>query len=45
MQRICQTKAKVPRISDVFLTRVAWDVVGGLPGTFPLTRFMIKVIY
>ena len=33
MQRICQSKGRVPRCSDIFLTRVCWDVAGGLPGT------------
>ena len=32
MQRLCQLKNSVPRSSDIFLTRLNWDVAGGLPG-------------
>jgi hypothetical protein len=34
MQRLCQSKYRMPRYCDIFLTRVAWDVAGGLPGSF-----------
>jgi hypothetical protein len=32
MQRLCQLKNSVPRRSDILLTRLNWDVAGGLPG-------------
>ena len=32
MQRLCQVKSRLPRYSDIFLTRLNWDVAGGLPG-------------
>lgn len=35
MQRLCQFRGRIPRNSDVFLTRVCWDVAGGLPGNKP----------
>jgi tRNase Z endonuclease len=31
-QRICQSRGRMPSNSDIFLTRVNWDVAGGLPG-------------
>jgi hypothetical protein len=33
MQRLCQVRSRLPRYSDIFLTRLSWDVAGGLPGT------------
>lgn len=32
MQRLCQIRGRIPKYSDIFLTRVNWDVAGGLPG-------------
>jgi len=32
MQRICMHRSRIPRESHLFLTRVNWDVAGGLPG-------------
>ena len=32
MQRLCQVRSRLPRYSDIFLTRLNWDVAGGLPG-------------
>src|SRR5271170_1554674 len=32
MQRLCQLRNSVPRRSDILLTRLNWDVAGGLPG-------------
>ena len=32
MQRVCQARGRVPKHCDLFLTRINWDVVGGLPG-------------
>ena len=31
-QRLFQNRFRVPRSSDIFLTRLNWDVAGGLPG-------------
>jgi ribonuclease BN (tRNA processing enzyme) len=33
MQRLLQSNARIPKYSDIFLTRLNWDVTGGLPGT------------
>jgi tRNase Z endonuclease len=33
MQRLSQTYGQIPKQSDIFLTRLDWDVAGGLPGT------------
>lgn len=33
MQRLLQSNSRIPKYSDIFLTRLNWDVTGGLPGT------------
>jgi tRNase Z endonuclease len=32
MQRLLQSTTRLPKYSDIFLTRLNWDVTGGLPG-------------
>ena len=32
IQRVAQLRGRLPRLSDIFLTRLNWDVTGGLPG-------------
>lgn len=37
-QRLFQNRFRVPRSSDIFLTRLNWDVSGGLPGKVPMCQ-------
>jgi len=38
MQRLLQSKGRIPKYSDLFLTRINWDVAGGLPGMLQRKR-------
>jgi hypothetical protein len=40
-QRISQNNGRTPKHSDLFLTRLSWDVMGGLPGTYLLHAELI----
>jgi len=36
MQRLLQSNGRIPKFCDTFLTRLTWDVAGGLPGMLKL---------
>jgi hypothetical protein len=41
-QRISQNNGRTPKHSDLFLTRLSWDVMGGLPGTYRIRAWLIS---
>jgi tRNase Z endonuclease len=32
LQKLCQNAGRIPKHADMLLTRLNWDVVGGMPG-------------